>query len=140
MRRCFDLLYLLPFAWCSNAAAQELPAEIPDTLSSASGIASAAQTLSASGTDKLLIKDLIGKTLTGVDGKTVGTIENFAVIPGGRIAAALVSTENGSKIAVPYAAITVANAAGATSLRAEVPATELTGMSELKSLADSMTN
>lgn len=73
-------------------------------------------------------------------GDTVGTIEDFAVVPGGRIIAALVSAGDGTVIAVPYAAIKVANAAGTASLDVPVHASELQGMSELKSLANSLKN
>ncbi len=140
MRHRFKVIYFLPLAWSSAVAAQDLPDEIPDSLSNASSIASAAQSLGEAGAEKLLIKDLIGKTLTGADGNTVGRVENFVVIPGGRIVAALVSTGEGSTIAVPYAAIKMADAAEAANLTAQIPASELSGMSELKSLAEAFTN
>ena len=131
---------LLTFTWSSTAVAQDLPVDIPDGLTSASSIASAAQSLHKAAMDKLLVKDLIGKTLTGTDGNTVGTIENFAVVPGGRIIAALVSTGDGTLIAVPYAAIKIANAAGTASLNVPVRASKLQGMSELRSLASMIAN
>lgn len=131
---------ILPLAWSSIAAAQNLPVDIPDSLTSTSSIASAAQSLREAGMDKLLIQDLIGKTLSGTDGNAVGTIEDFAVVPGGRIIAALVSAGDGTVIAVPYAAIKVVNAAGTASLHVSVRASELQGMSELRSLANSLKN
>ena len=140
MHRCLTAVCLLPLAWGSIATAQDLPVDIPSSLTSASSIASAAQSLRDTGMDKLLIKDLIGKTLTGTDGNTIGTIENFAVVPGGRIIAAVVSTGDGATIAVPYAAIKVANAAGTANLHVSVPASELQEMNELRSLANSLTN
>ena len=140
MHRRLTTICILPLAWSSIAAAQNLPVDIPDSLTSTSSIASAAQSLREAGMDKLLIQDLIGKTLSGTDGNTVGTIEDFAVVPGGRIIAALVSTGDGTVIAVPYAAIKLANAAGTASLHVPVRASELQGMSELKSLANSLKN
>ncbi|WP_299823268.1 PRC-barrel domain-containing protein [uncultured Jannaschia sp.] len=139
MRHRLFAVCILPFA-CGSVAAQGIPVEIPDNLTDAASIASAAKSLSEIGMDKLLIKDLIGKKLTGGDGNTVGTIENFVVVPGGRVIAALISSDDGTTIAVPYAAIKVANAAGTASANVSVPATELQGMSELRSLADSMTD
>lgn len=140
MRHHLTPVWLLVFAWSSIAAAQDMPVDIPDSLTSASSLASAAQTLREAEMKRLLIKDLLGKKLSGADGSTVGTIENFAVIPGGRIIAALVSTDDGTMIAVPYAAIKVANAAGAVDLNIPVPASEIQGMSELRSLASSITD
>ena len=118
-------------------AAQDLP-DLPHQLSDASSIASAAQTLSGQVGDKLLIRDLLGKELTGSGGEVVGTVENLVAIPGGRLIAALVSTESG-QIAVPFAAIKVVGAAESSGLEVPVPASELTGMAELRSLAESLT-
>lgn len=140
MRRVLRPATLIPFAWGSIAGAQELLVDIPDSLTDASSIASAAQTLSEAGMDRLLIKDLIGKELTGSDGNTAGTVEDFVVIPGGRVIAALVSTSDGTQLAVPYAAIKVVNAAGNAGLQTPVTASELRGMSELQSLASSVAN
>lgn len=140
MRHHLNAVCLVAFAWSSIAAAQDMPVDIPDSLTSAASIASAAQTLHKAGMDKLLVKDLIGKTLTGAEGDTIGTIENFAVIPGGRIIAALISLGDGTMIAVPYAAIQVANAAGVAAPNVPISASDIQGMSELRSLASSLTD
>lgn len=113
---------------------------LPDNLTNASAIASAANSLAGAAQDKLLIRDLLGKQITGSDGNRLGTVENFAVIPGGRIVAAIVSTGGGTTIAVPYTALKVTRAAQQAQLQTTVPASELTGMSELKSLANNLTN
>ena len=110
---------------------------LPESLTSASSIASAAKTLQQAAQDKLLVRDLLGTQITGANGDTLGTVENFAVIPGGRIVAAIVSTGSGTMIAVPFTALKVANTG--QQLQTTVPASELTGMSELQSLADSLT-
>jgi PRC-barrel domain len=117
------------------ALGQDLP-DIPDSLTDASAIASAADTLAGAAQDKVLVADLIGQSLTGADGQTVGTVEDLAAIPGGRLVAAIVSTGDGTRIAVPYAALQMSSAA--QGLTATVPASELTGMSELRSLAQSL--
>ena len=135
--RAETLAACLAAAIAAPAAAQDNL--LPDNLTSASAIASAAQSLAQAGQDKLLVRDLLGQPLTGSDGATVGTIENFAVIPGGRIIAVIVSTGDGTRIAVPYTAVKVASAAKA-GLQASVPASELTGMPELQSLANALTN
>jgi ribosomal 30S subunit maturation factor RimM len=119
------------------AAAQD-GGPLPADLTSASAIASAATSLAEMVQDKLLIRDLLGKEITGSNGDRLGTVENLAVIPGGRIVAAIVSTDGGTRIAVPYTAIKVTRAAEQAQLQAKVPASELTGMSELSSLADSL--
>lgn len=116
------------------ASAQDLPTF--DDLTSASAIASAAESLESKLGDRLLVRDLLGKELKGADGESVGTIEDLAVVPGGRVIAAIVSTGDGSRIAVPFAAVKLADSAS----RVEVPvaASELTGMSALGSLATAL--
>ena len=132
MRIRFALaLALLPVP----VVAQDLPS--PGDLTSASSIASAAQTLAGQAGDRVLVRDLLGKELKGADGNTVGTVEDLAVIPGGRVIAAIVSTGEGSRIAVPFAAVKLAGSA--SELQVSVPASELTGLTELQSLAQSLT-
>jgi PRC-barrel domain len=117
------------------ALGQSLP-DVPDSLTDSSAIASAAQTIAEAAKDKVLVGDLIGQSLTGVEGDTIGTVENLVAVPGGRLVAALVRTSDGTRIAVPYAALKVS--AAAQGLSATVPASELTGMGELQSLAQSL--
>ena len=134
---CTCALWLL--AGPAVAADDTLPG-VSGSLTNASDLASAAQDLAGMAQDRLLIKDLLGRKLTGNDGETVGTIENFVVIPGGRLVAAVVETGDGTRIAVPFAAVKLASAAQGAGVQATLPASELKGMSELKSLADSLTN
>lgn len=138
--RHLKVLALVPLAWAGFAAAQDLPVDLPDSLTDAAGIASAAQTLGEAAMDRLLIKDLIGTELTGSDGNSVGTIEDFVVIPGGRIVAALIETGDGTRLAVPFAAVKVVNAASQVGLEVPVGASELQGMGELRALASSLTD
>jgi sporulation protein YlmC with PRC-barrel domain len=116
------------------AVAQDLPS--PGDLTGSSAIASAAQSLLDQTEERLLVRDLLGKELKGADGEVVGTVENLAVAPGGRVIAAIVSTED-MRIAVPFGAVKLA--AAGSGLEATVPASELTSMSELQSLAESLT-
>lgn len=118
------------------SAAQDLPS--PGDLTSASGIASAARNLAGEAEDRLLVRDLLGKELKGADGNTLGTVEDLAVIPGGRVVAAIVSTGNGKRIAVPFAAVKLAGTG--SSLEVPVAASDLAGRAELRSLAESLSD
>jgi hypothetical protein len=93
------------------AASQEAKDGSSSQPTSVSAIASAATSLAGAAKDRLLIKDLLGKDLTGADGQAVGTVQDFALAPGGRLVAALVRLQNGSRIAVPFSAIKLAKAA-----------------------------
>jgi sporulation protein YlmC with PRC-barrel domain len=138
MRSHLAVASLAPLAWAPLAAAQEMPVELPDSLTDASGIASAARTLAEAGADRLLLADLIGQEIIGSDGSTVGTVEDFVATPGGRVVAALVSMPDGTRLAVPYAAIKVVGAAETAGLEVPVTASELQEMGELRSLAESL--
>lgn len=130
IRVAFALAFL-----AAPASAQDLPSSLDD-LTDASSIASAAQTLVEQAEDRILVRDMLGKEIKGSDGETIGTVENLAVVPGGRIVAAIVDTGQDSRIALPFAAVKLAGSASA--LEVPVPASELTGMSALRSLADSL--
>lgn len=130
--RALALALLLPAA----AAAQGL--ELPDEITGPEGMAQAARTIAEAGVEQLLIADLIGLEVKGPEGEALGTVEDLVAIPGGRLVAALVSLEGGPRIAVPYSALKVTGARDA--LEATLPATgeELSGMSELTDLAESL--
>lgn len=67
-------------------------------------------------------------------------MENFVVVPGGRLIAALVETEDGTRIAVPFTAVKLADAAEDAHMQVSLGASELQDMDELKSLAESLTD
>ena len=116
------------------ASAQDL-LDLPDEIAGSEGMAQAAQAIADAGVDKLLIADLVGSTLEGPGGEALGTVENLVAVPGGRLVAALVSLEDGTRIAVPYAALKVAGAAGTARATVPMTAEELRGMTELQDLA-----
>ncbi len=113
------------------AAAQDDPFVKMGDLTSAVGIAEAAKKIRDTATAGMLVADLLGKELTGHDGETLGTVENFVVVPGGRLIAAVVETGDGARIAVPFAAIKLAGLRGQ---RLPVTVEELRGMTELVDL------
>lgn len=106
-----------------------------------SDVASAAKnvldSLPSAAQDKLLVRDLLGAKVTGPDGSELGTVENFAVIPGGRIIAAIVSAKGSGKgrVPVPFSVIKVSQSAGKLDLTVPVSLSELQGIKEVKSLA-----
>ena len=112
--------------------------DLPDEIAGSEGIADAAQAIADAGVDKLLIADLVGSTLEGLGGEALGTVENLVAVPGGRLVAALVSLEDDTRIAVPYAALKVSAAAGTVSVTVPMSADELRGMTELRDLAASL--
>lgn len=130
--RVLALALILP----ASALAQGL--DLPDEVTDAEGMASAARTIAEAGVDKLLIADMIGLEVKGPEGETLGTVEDLVAVPGGRLVAALLSLEDGPRIAVPYAALKVTGARDA--LEATLPATaeELSGMGELGDLASAL--
>ena len=130
--RVLALALMLPVA----AAAQGL--DLPDEIAGSEGIAQAATTIAEAGVDKILIGDLIGLEVKGPEGDILGTIEDLAAVPGGRLVAAVMTLPDGTRIAVPYAALKVTGARDA--LEATLPATvgELGGMGALRDLASSL--
>lgn len=119
-------------------AAQQVPTG-PVDVGSISELASMAQDVGAMAADKLLVRDMLGQPLLGEGGETVGTVEDFVVVPGGRIVAALVETQDGSRIAVPFTAVKLGQAASSGMMQVPLPASELTGAEALRSLASQLT-
>lgn len=105
---------------------------------SADAIARAAQDAldlaKGAASDSLLIKDLLGRTVTGPDGTEIGTVENFMVVPGGRIVAAVLQTSGGEsrRIAVPFSLVKLSGTADKLSLQATLQ--ELQNMPAIQSL------
>lgn len=136
VRSAFAFTLAFGFAFLPlPGVAQDFPS--PGDLTSGSAIASAAESLAGQASDSLLVRDLFGKELKGSDGEVVGTVDDLAVIPGGRVVAAIVSTRDGAQIAVPFAAVKLTGSASA--LEVPIAASELSGLTALKSFADSLT-
>jgi sporulation protein YlmC with PRC-barrel domain len=124
-----------------SAASQDAGSGSAPPLDTASKLISAAKSLSEVAKDALLIKDLLGLEVAGADGKSLGTVENFAVAPGGRLIAALLELKDGGRmIALPAGAIKLASAAQGGSLDLLVPASDVTSAAELESLAGALAN
>lgn len=116
-----------------------LPAEAAEPTTSG-GIASAAKSaagaLASAGKDKLLVKDMLGAEVTGPGGETIGTVENLAVIPGGRVVAALLSTrsKDTGRIAVPFSAVKISRGAGKLGLGLPMSLSKLKSMDKVQAL------
>lgn len=85
----------------------------------------------------LLIRDLLGREVLGPDGDSLGTVENFVLIPGGNLVAAIVTLPDGQRIALPYQAVS----AGVTlNGPVQIPMTraEIDASQELADLTDAM--
>ena len=130
MIRAAILALTLPFA----ASAQDA-LELPDEIAGSEAMASAARSILDAGMDKILIADLVGTTIEGPEGEALGTVENLVAVPGGRLVAALMTLEDGTRIAVPYQALKVQGAAETLKAMLPVRADEPSGMDELKDLA-----
>lgn len=114
-----------------------LPDAVED-LASRDGIAAAASKLAGEGKDRLLLTNMLDEKIKGSDGETIGTVKDFAVIPGGRVIAAIVETDDGMRIAIPYGAVKVAVSADALGLEVPVNSSDIQSLSELESLAESL--
>ena len=124
---------LLAMTLPAAALAQDL--ELPEEILGSEALAEAATTVAEMGADTILIADVLGLEVKGPDGEVLGTVEDLATIPGGRLVAALMTLEDGTRIAVPYAALKVTSARDALEATLPVAAEELRGMTELHDLA-----
>jgi hypothetical protein len=113
----------------------QVKAQTPSDVTSAAK--SAAETLTSVAQDKLLVKDMLGADVSGPGGKTMGTVENFVVIPGGRIVAAIIATDakDTGRIPVPFSLVKVTHTAGKLGLTLPVGLSEMKGMKEIQTLA-----
>lgn len=112
--------------------------DLPDEIAGSEAVASAAQTIVDAGADQFLLADLIGSEVTGPTGEVLGTIEDLAAIPGGRLVAVLMSLEDGTPIAVPYQAMKLQGASDAAGMVLDLDAETLRGMPELRDLAEAL--
>lgn len=134
MIRSVVLALTLPMAAAAQGA-PDLPAELPAEIAGSEAMASAARAILDAGVDEILIGDLIGTTIEGPEGEALGTVENLVAVPGGRLVAALMTLEDGTRIAVPYQALKLSGAAEALEATLPVSADELRAMGELEDLA-----
>lgn len=100
------------------AAAQSNGTDVADLSTAAKD---AAETLSQAANDSLLVRDLLGATVTAPGGETSGTVEDLVVVPGGRIVAAIIKTgsDDAERIPVPFAAVKVTRSS--SELKLELP-------------------
>lgn len=112
--------------------------DLPDEIGGSEALASAAQTVIDAAEEKILIADLIGLEVTGPGGETLGTVENLAAVPGGRLVAALIALEDGPRIAVPYQALKISRGAEALEAALPVGADDLHDLPELEELASEL--
>lgn len=129
---------LLPVLLCAAPAAAQDLSDAKDAVTSTDEMAEAASKIGDKAADSLLVRDLLGKEIKGSDGETVGTIDDFVVVPGGRLVAAMVKTDDDTRIAVPFAAVKVTGRAEDAGLDLPVKASEVREMDELKELADKL--
>lgn len=122
------------------ACADEPAAAQSGSSSQGSGFGGAVQSaigsLTGAAKDKVLIKDLLGMKVSGPGGGTIGTVSDFAVLPGGRMIAALLTTADPKigQIAVPFTAIKIASSAKTVSLSLPMTLPELTGRADIQRL------
>lgn len=98
----------------------------------------AAEMLRDAAENAILVRDLFGAEIAGPDGTTVGTVENLAVVPGGRIVAAIVERSDGTRVPVPYAAVTLERKAGAVAGTLDRPLSELTSDADFGGLEEAL--
>lgn len=124
------------------SAAFPVPAQpsldLPDEIDGADALAEAAGAVIEEAKDAVLLADLIGREVTGPDGETLGTVEDLAAIPGGRLVAALIALEDGPRVAVPYQALKVSRGADAVEAALPVGADDLGDIPELEELASEL--
>ena len=73
----------------------------------------AAQTLTEAARDKVLARKMLGSEVTGPGGKTIGTLDNLVIVPGGQVAAVIIKPKDGKPLALPYQALKLSAAASA---------------------------
>ncbi|WP_230533399.1 PRC-barrel domain-containing protein [Microvirga roseola] len=118
----------------AQAAQQLMPGDV------ASAAKSAADTLTSSAKDSLLVKDLLGAQVSGPGGDTVGTVDNLVAVPGGRIVAAILvpQGQGGDRIPVPFSIVKVAKTSGKLGITLPVSLSELKGMKEVQQLVSAV--
>jgi hypothetical protein len=107
----------------------------PDGVASAASDAVSA--LGSAAKDKLLVRDLLGASVTGPDGSDAGTIEDLVVIPGGRVVAAIVKAKSadGERVPIPFAVAKMSRSAGKLGISLPVGLSQIRDMSQTRALA-----
>lgn len=95
------------------AAAMEPLQGLADPDAVADLAANAAAVVSEKARDTLLVRQMLGREITGPDGETVGTLGNLVMVPGGRVAAIIVLPASGEPVVLPYQALKLSAAAAA---------------------------
>jgi hypothetical protein len=128
---------LVPLTLALLAAPAAGAQSLPDMDAALGAVTEAAGALREAGEDRLLIADALGREVFGADGEAVGTVEDFAVLPGGNLVAAIVARPDGGRIALPWKAVQAGLAAGRT---VELPMTgaEIDGAEALRELSDAL--
>ncbi|CUH33554.1 PRC-barrel domain protein [Jannaschia seosinensis] len=116
------------------ASAQSLP-DRQDVLSSATDVASE---IADAAEDRLLIADILGREMIGADGNSIGTVENFVVLPGGNLVAAVIARKDGSRIALPWKAVQAGLAVEGSDITLPMSGEEIDGSEPLRKLTDSL--
>lgn len=109
-------------AFAQDAFAQDVPdagAALP------ADVGGAAELLRGAAEDALLLRDLLGTEVSEPGGNAIGTVENFVVIPGGRIVAAVIETSDGDRLPVPFAAVKLEAKSGEAQAALDRPLSEL---------------
>lgn len=130
---------LLLLGLAAAPAAAQAAFDLPDETTDPSALASAAETLARDAADRLLVRDLLGAEIQSADGETLGTVENFVVVPGGRLVAAVVETADGTRLAVPFPAVKLAAASRDGAMKLTLPAGEVRSAEALRTLAETLT-
>ena len=131
------LKHLIVALIAATPVAAQMPS-LPQDITSTSALQSAARAIAEAGGDKLLIRDLLDKPIVGKGGSEIGIVKNFAVVPATGMVAAIVETPDGGRLAIPLKAVKVGSAAGSAPLEVPFAASEVTGMSALSSLAETL--
>ena len=132
------LRYLIAVALTAGTPVAAQMPSLPQEITSTSALESAARAITEASGEKLLIRDLLDKPIVGSGGSEIGTVTNFAVVPGTGMVAAIVETPDGGRLAIPLKAVKVGSAAGSAPLEVPFAASEVRGMSALSSLADTL--
>ena len=98
----------------------------------------AADTLKSAAENKLLVADMLGAEVTGPGGEAIGTVENLAVVPGGKLVAAVIALEGGDKLPVPYQMVKVSRAQEKLGVTLPVSLKDLRGDEAVKALAEAL--
>lgn len=139
----FALPPIIAVVLVSQAVAQQTMTGVPAP-ASPDDLGALADTVRGIAADKILIRDLLGKEVTGTDGEAIGTVEDFAVIPGGalpgaQLVAVIVTRPDGDRLALPFTAVRIGMSGATRTLSLPFAASEVTGVAALSDLAADLT-